>query len=138
MIGLITFFYQAVIVNYGSLAALQILGASATTTGMLTLHQTAIILILPAITGVWVDKQKTNSWKAMALSTGIVALAFILLLFVSPSMSITVFFVCFTITGVAESLRVVSITPATQEILAPSNLSTGTALLTLPIRSLQY
>ena len=129
LVGLIAYFYQAVMVNYGSLASLQILGASATVTGMLTLPRTAIILILPTITGIWVGKKRTNSWKAMALATGIVAVVFMPLIFISPAMSISVFFITFTITGLAESLRAVSVTPAAQEILTPSNLSTGTALV---------
>lgn len=129
IVGLIATFYQAVIVNYGSLASLQILGASAKTTGLLTLPRTAVILILPAITGVWVGKQKTNSWKAMALATGIVVVSLIPLIFVSPTMPIAIFFISFTITGIAESMRAVSITPAAQEILDPANFSTGTALV---------
>lgn len=129
IVGLIAYFYQAVMVNYGSLASLEILGASATTTGMLTLPRTAVILILPALTGVWVGKQKTNSWKAMALATGIVIIAFLPLIFISKTMSIAILFISFTVTGVAESLRAVSITPAAQEILTAENLSTGTALV---------
>ena len=129
LIGLIAYFYQAVMVNYGSLASLQILKESATVTGLLTLPRTAIILILPALTGVWVGKKKTNSWKAMALATGIVVAAFIPLMFISPTMSVAIFFISFTVTGIAESLRAVSITPAAQEILVPANLSTGTALV---------
>lgn len=128
-IGLIAYFYQAVMVNYGSLASLKILGESATITGLLTLPRTAIILIFPAITGVWVGKKRTNSWKAMALATIIVVLSFIPLMFVSPSMSIIIFFISFTVTGFAESFRAVAVTPAAQEILNPSNLSTGTALV---------
>lgn len=129
LIGLSIGYYQAVMVNYGSLASLKILGESATITGLLTLPRTAIVLILPALTGVWVGKRKTNSWKAMAVATGIVILAFIPLIFISPKMSILIFFISFSVTGISESLRAVSITPAAQEILNPTNLSTGTALV---------
>lgn len=129
MVGLSIGYYQAVMVNYGSLASLQVLGESATITGMLTLPRTAIVLILPAFTGVWVGKKKSNSWKAMAIATAIASVAFMPLVFITPSMSIAVFFAAFTITGVAESLRAVSVTPAAQEILIPSNLSSGTALV---------
>lgn len=129
IVGLIAYFYQTVLVDYGALASLRILGASATVTGMLTIPRTLIILVLPTLTGVWVGKKKTNLWKAMALATGIVALSFTPLIFISPSMSIAVFFISFSITGIAESLRAVSITPAAQEILTPENLSTGTSLV---------
>ena len=129
LVGLIAYYYQAVIVNYGSLASLEILNASAKVTGLLTMPRTAIILVLPAISGVWVGKNKSNSWKAMALATGIVFLAFVPLIFVNPAMPIAVFFISFSITGIAESLRAVSVTPAAQSILSPKNLSTGTALV---------
>ena len=129
LVGLSIGYYQAVMVNYGSLAALQVLGASATVTGMLTLPRTAIVLVLPAITGVWVGRQRSNTWKAIAIATAIVALSFIPLMFISEKMSIVIFFIVFTATGISESLRAVSVTPAAQEILTPSNLSSGTALV---------
>lgn len=129
LVGLSIGVYQGVIVHYGSLASLKILGESATITGMLTLPRTLIVLVLPAITGVWVGKKRENSWKAMALATVIVAIAFMPLTFISPNMPVLVLFISFSITGIAESLRAVSVTPAAQETLTPSNLSSGTALV---------
>ncbi|NLY20183.1 MAG: MFS transporter [Tissierellia bacterium] len=129
LIGLIAYYYQAVMTNYGTLASLEILGESATISSMLTMPRMAITLFFPIITGVWVSKKSTNSWKAIALSTIIVAVAFLPLVGISPSMSIMVLFASFTVTGIAEGFRAVSITPAAQELLTPENLSTGTALV---------
>ncbi len=129
IVGLIAYFYQTVLVDYGSLASLEILNESATVTGMLTLPRTAIVLIIPTFLGVWVGKKKSNLWKAMALATLIVAVSFFPLIFISPSMSVAFFFVSFTVTGIAEGFRAVSITPAAQAVLSPENLSTGTSLV---------
>ncbi|MDO5725989.1 MAG: MFS transporter [Tissierellia bacterium] len=129
MLGLAIGYYQVIMINYGSLASLKVLGESATITSFLILPRTAIVLILPAFAGIWVGKDKSNYWKAMAIATMIAAIAFVPLTFISKSMSIMVFFVCFTVTGITESLRAVSVTPAAQEILTPENLSSGTALV---------
>lgn len=129
IVGLIAYFYQTVLVDYGSLASLEILGESATVTGMLTLPRTAIVLVVPTFLGVWVGKHKSNLWKAMALATAIVAASFFPLIFISPTMPVSFFFISFTITGIAEGFRAVSITPAAQAVLSPENLSTGTSLV---------
>lgn len=128
-VGLIAYFYQTVITSYGVISAQKILNASATMSSVLIMPRTIITLILPAFTGVWLSKKKSNSWKAMAFATGIIALVFAPLMFISPSMSVIVLLVSFSLTGIAESFRAVSITPAAQEILSPENLSTGTALV---------
>lgn len=76
IVGLIAYFYQTVLVDYGSLASLEILNESATVTGMLTLPRTAIVLIIPTFLGVWVGKKKSNLWKAMALATAMLEKVF--------------------------------------------------------------
>lgn len=129
IVGLICYFYQTPMMNYGPMAILRVLGGSATVASTLTLPRTILTIILPTLTGIWVGKKKTNSWKAMALGSGIVAVALIPLVFISPSMNVIVFLVAFGITGIAESFRSVSITPAAQETLDPKDISTGTALV---------
>lgn len=129
IIGFAAYYYQTMMFNYGAFGAINIMGTSAGLAGSLTFPRTIVTLILPVIVGTWVGKKATNSWKAIALSTGIVALALLPILNISSSMSVAILFASFTITGIADSFRGVSITPAAQALLKPENLATGTALL---------
>ena len=129
IIGLSCFYYSTIMLTYGSLAAFQIIRSNATTVGLLSMPRTIITMILPAFTGIWVGKHRGNSWKSMALASGLVALAMLPFTMISSSFSIMIFFVLFGVTGIAESFRAVSITPAAQATLTPETLSTGTALL---------
>lgn len=129
IIGLSCYYYNTIMLTYGSLAAFQIVGSSATVVGLLSMPRTIITMILPTFTGIWVGKKKSNSWKAMAIASGLVALVMIPFTMITSTVSIMLFFVSFGLTGIAESFRAVSITPAAQATLKPEELSTGTALI---------
>ena len=129
IIGVTTYFYQVVMTNYGTLAALNIIGVNATVASTLTIPRTIITLVLPTLVGTWIAKKKSNSWLAMAVATGAFALAFFPLIFISPSMSITLFYVAFAITGISESFRAVSTLPAAQETLTVDEIASGTSLV---------
>ena len=86
-------------------------------------------MLLPTLTGVWVGKKAGNSWKAIALGTGIISLGLIPVLSISESTPIMLLYISFAATGIAESFRSVSVTPAAQKLLEPEQLATGTALL---------
>lgn len=49
--------------------------------------------------------------------------------FTTPTTSVLLYFIALTITGVAESYRGVSITPAAQACLKPEDIGIGTALI---------
>ncbi len=129
VIGVTLYFYQVVMTNYGTLAAIDVLGVSATVAGTLTIPRTIITLILPTMAGIWVTKKHSNSWLAMSLASAILIAAFGMLIPISPTMSITMFFIAFSLTGVTESLRAVSTLPAAQKTLSPEQLADGTSLV---------
>lgn len=129
IIGFSAYYYQTMMFNYGALGAINIMGTSAGLAGFLTFPRTIVTLILPVIVGAWVGKKLTNSWKAIAIATGVVAIALLPILKIDSKMSVIVMIASFTVTGIADSFRGVSITPAAQALLKPENLATGTALL---------
>lgn len=129
VLGIALYFYQVVMTNYGTLAAIDIAGVNATVASTLTIPRTILTLILPTIAGTWIAKKRSNSWLAMAIATGSLVVAFVPLIFISPSTPIIMFFIAFTITGVSESFRAVSTVPAAQETLSSDQISNGTSLV---------
>ena len=130
IVGFICYFYFNAMYTYAPLAVMKVLGGSTAISGSLQLPRTIITIILPAIAGVWVGKSATNGWKAMTIATAIVAASFLVLAAAAaPGSSVMIFFVAIAATGIAESFRAVSITPAAQAALERKNLGIGTSLV---------
>lgn len=130
IVGLIAYFYQATMNTYVPLSVQKVLGESTTVSGAVQFPRTILIMILPIFVGTWVTKKSKNSKKAMIMATGLVAVAFIVMGFTTGNTPVTLYFVALALTGVAESFRAVSITPAAQASLDPSELGIGTSLVT--------
>lgn len=128
-VGFICYFYFTAMTVYTPLAIQRVIGGSTTVSGALQMPRTIITIILPVIAGAWVGKKTQNIWKAMVIGTLLVGAPFLVLSFSGPSTSVMVFFVTVAITGVAESFRAVSITPAAQLTLEQKELGVGTALV---------
>ena len=128
-VGFIAYFYQTAMNVYSPISTLQVLKASGTVTGSLQMPRTLITIVLPTIAGAWVGKKASNSWKAMAFSTGLAMIPMLMMGFTTPSTSIILYFVAIAITGIAESFRSVAITPAAQSMLQPSDIGVGTSLV---------
>ena len=130
IVGFICYFYMTAMNTYAPLAIIKVLGGSAATTGSLQLPRTIITILLPTLAGVWVGKKATNAWKAMTVTGLIVAASFLVLaMATSVGTSVLIFFVAIAATGVAESFRAVSITPAAQATLERKDLGVGTSLV---------
>lgn len=130
LVGFICYFYRGAMDVYAPLGAINVMGASTAIAGSLQFPRTIVTMILPAIAGAWVGKKKTNMWKAMAVATALSAFPMLAMGFTTQSASyIIVYFIALTITGVAESYRGVSITPAAQSCLKPEDIGVGTALV---------
>ena len=130
IVGFLAYFYTTAMSSYAPLAVQQVLGASTTVSGTLQMPRTIITMILPTILGVWVGKRKSRNWIAMAVATGVLALAFLALSFVTPSTPVLLFFVSIAATGISDSFRSVSITPSAQMQLRREELGVGTSLVT--------
>ena len=130
IVGVIAYFYQEAMNMYAPLSVQKVLGQSTTVSGALQFPRMILIMILPIFVGTWVTKKRQNSKKAMIMATGLVAAAFIVMGFTTSKTPVAIYFVALALTGVAESFRAVSITPAAQASLDPSELGIGTSLLT--------
>ncbi|WP_024466329.1 MFS transporter [Treponema pedis] len=128
--GVICYFYQNQMNVYAPLAIQSILNKSATLSGALQLPRTIITMILPIIFGAWLGKRKSKYWIAITFAAGIPFIAFFALSFTNSASSVLLFYIIISLTGIAESFRSVSITPAAQATLQPQELGIGTSLIT--------
>lgn len=130
IVGFICYFYQNAMNVYAPIGALQVIGTSTSTAGALQMPRTLITIFLPTIAGAWVGRKASNSWKAMVIGTLLAAIPMAAMGFsTGPDASIMVYFVALAVTGIAESFRSVSITPAAQATLQPQDMGVGTSLV---------
>lgn len=128
-VSFLSYFYNTAMNYYAPLAVLQVLGASTSITGTLQLPRTILTVLLPTACGIWVSKRRQNNWMAMAAAVGLCGVAFLSLSFTERSTPLLLFYVMLALTGISESLRSVSVTPAAQQTLAPQDMGIGTSLL---------
>lgn len=130
IVAFLCYFYQSAMNAYAPVAVQKVLGLSATISGSLQLPRSILTMILPALFGTWVGKSRKNQTAAIAFACGFVVISFLPLGFTTSSTSIVVYFAAIALTGVAESFRSVSVTPAAQNALSSKDLGVGTALVT--------
>lgn len=130
IVAFLCYFYQSAMNAYAPVAVQKVLGLSATISGSLQLPRSILTMILPALFGTWVGKCRKNQTAAIAFACGFVVISFLPLGFTTSSTSIVVYFAAIALTGVAESFRSVSVTPAAQNALSSKDLGVGTALVT--------
>lgn len=130
LVGIIAYFYRDPMNIYAPLAVQEVMKKSTTISGSLQFPRTILTMILPIIVGAWVSKKNNNTKKAMILSTAIVSFSFLFMVFTNSNTPIIIYFVSLSLTGIAESFRAVSITPAAQATLNSSDLGIGTSLIT--------
>ena len=130
LVGAICYFGRGAVDNYAPLGAQQVIQTSAALSGSLQLPKTLLTMILPAIAGVWMAKKKANMWKAMFISTLLFALPLLAMGFtVQAGWYIWVYFIVITISGIAESFRGISFTPAAQSVLKTEDIGIGTSMI---------
>ncbi|MDY5211991.1 MFS transporter [Intestinibacter sp.] len=129
VVGFAGYFYQNAMNVYGPIAAMQVMGKSASITGALQMPRTILTIVVPIIAGTWVGKKTSNMWKAMVLATALAGIPMIVLGFTSTTTPIMLYFVALAVTGIAESFRSVSITPAAQSMLSPEEMGVGTSFV---------
>ena len=130
LVGAICYFGRGAVDNYAPLGAQQVIQTSAAMSGSLQLPKTLLTMILPAICGAWMAKKKTRMWKAMFIATLLFALPLLAMGFtVQAGWYIIVYFVVITISGIAESFRGISFTPAAQSVLKTEDIGIGTSMI---------
>ena len=130
IVSFLCFIHRGAMDVYAPLGAINVMGTSAATAGSLQLPRTIVTIFLPVLAGTWVAKRKENMWIAMAFAAAFAAVPMLAMGFTSQSKRfVIVYFVALAITGIAESFRGVSITPAAQACLKPEDIGVGTALV---------
>lgn len=128
LIGFSCYFYQTAMNVYAPIAALNVLGTSTSVAGSLQFPRTILTIFLPALFGVWAGKSTKNLWKCMIYAGLVVGISMLLLGCTTPDTSILLYYFAITLTGLAESFRSVSVTPAAQMALPPEEIGIGTSL----------
>jgi len=129
LVGFFCYFYRSALDSYAPIAAFNVMGTSLTMAGSLQFPRAFVTMILPVAAGVWVSKKRTNMWKAMAIAAACSAVPLLILGFTSETTSVWLYFAAFALTGIAESFRGVSVTPAAQQCLRPEEMGMGTSLV---------
>ena len=130
LVGAICYFGRGAVDNYAPLGAQEVIKTSVALSGSLQLPKTLITMILPAIAGAWMAKKKANMWKAMFISTLLFAIPLLAMGFtMQAGWYIIVYFVVITISGVGESFRGISFTPAAQSVLKTEDIGIGTSMI---------
>ena len=130
LVGAICYFGRGAVDNYAPLGAQEVIKTSVALSGSLQLPKTVLTMILPAICGAWMAKKKDRMWKAMFIATALFAIPLLAMGFtVQAGWYIWVYFIVITISGIAESFRGISFTPAAQSVLKPEDMGIGTSMI---------
>lgn len=129
LVGFFCFFYRCAMDVYTPIAALNVMGTSLTTAGSMQFPRAVVTMILPVMAGAWVGKKRGNMWKAMVIASALAAIPMYIMGFTKETTSVILYFILFAITGIAESFRGVSVTPAAQACLKTEEIGVGTALV---------
>lgn len=130
LVGAICYFGRGAVDNYAPLGAQEVIKTSVALSGSLQFPKTILTMILPAMAGAWMAKKKTNMWKAMFIATLLFAIPLLAMGFtVQAGWYIWVYFVVITISGIAESFRGISFTPAAQSVLKTEDIGIGTSMI---------
>ena len=130
LVGAICYFGRGAFDNYAPLGAQEVIKTSVALSGSLQLPKTIPTMFVPAIAGVWMAKKKANMWKAMLVATLLFAIPLLAMGFtVQAGWYIWIYFAVITISGIAESFRGISFTPAAQSVLKPEDMGIGTSMI---------
>ena len=130
LVGAICYFGRGAVDNYAPLGAQEVIKTSVALSGSLQLPKTILTMFVPAIAGVWMAKKKANMWKAMFVATLLFAIPLLAMGFtVQAGWYIWIYFAVITISGIAESFRGISFTPAAQSVLKPEDMGIGTSMI---------
>lgn len=129
VVGFASYFYQNAMNVYAPIGAMQVMGTSTSVAGALQMPRTILTIIVPIIAGAWVGKKTSNMWKAMVGATALAGIPMLVMGFTTSNTPVIIYFVALTFTGIAESFRSVSITPAAQSMLEPKDIGVGTSFV---------
>lgn len=121
--------YLTAINAYVPQAIQQLMHQPASISGTVTLPRVIISVVTPGFCGAWVAKKLSNYWKSFAIATTLIAVSTFCLIFIGEHMPVWFVFLILAFTGLADSFRTVSATPAAQMLLKPKDMGIGTSLV---------
>ncbi|MDE5758152.1 MAG: MFS transporter, partial [Allobaculum sp.] len=125
-----TLVYYTIAMNtYLPMAVQNILKASPSISGSLQLPKTIVLVLVPSFIGMWVARNTSNTWKALALGGLSILISCGVLVFTGTHMPIWFIMGMVGLTGFADAFRSVSITPAAQKLLRPQDMGIGTSMI---------
>ena len=133
MLLIITFlsvFYMTAMNSYLPQAMRQITHTEESVIGIFQLPRTIVQLILPSFIGIWLAKGVAKRTAISLSIAGIcIGVCFTFLIWFGVHMPVWFVILCITLTGIADSFRAVSTTPAAQQLLKPADIGIGTSLV---------
>lgn len=130
ILAFLSVFYMIAMNVYVPNGAQQLMKVSVAASGSLQIPRTIISVLLPSFCGIWLAKnQKKHTWIALSIAGACIGLAFSGLVFMGVNMPLWFVMAMLALTGIADSFRTVSITPAAQTLLPPKDLGVGTSLI---------
>ena len=128
-IAFLTFWYLIAMNAYAPLAVQQLMNGSAAESGSLQIPRAIVTILLPGFIGAWVVRRSGRMWKAMAIAAALIFIPFVGMVFIGPNMPIWFVMALLALNGVGDCFRSVSVTPAAQAQLKPSDMGIGTSLM---------
>lgn len=130
LIAFFSVFYQTALNVYVPAGVQDLMHASNAASGSLQIPRTILSVVLPTFCGIWLAKNQTkNTWVSMAITGACILLSFSLLVFMGKNMPLWFVIVMVSFTGIADAFRGVTLTPAAQAELKPSDMGIGTSML---------
>ncbi|MDO5041615.1 MAG: MFS transporter, partial [Peptoniphilus sp.] len=129
LVGFACYFYMNAMNIYAPSAVINAFKQPTSVAGTIQLPRTILTIVLPVFVGTWISKRKKNFWISMLLATILVAIPTFILSRSTMNTSVKFYIAMLSITGIAESFRAVSITPAAQSFLEIKDLGVGTSLV---------
>lgn len=120
--------YQIVMGTYVPVTGQQIMGLSASVTGVFMMPRTVISIVLPAICAALVAKKSSRPRTALILAGALITVAFAVMMTTNENTPLALPFVLLALTGIAESFNGVAAQPATIQLLPAKDIGVGIGL----------
>lgn len=129
MITFLLVWYQSSMRVYIPLAVQNVMGHSAAASGMVSLPRSILNVVFPTFCGAWAAKnQKGRCWQGLFFAGILIAVGNAMLCMVSANSSLLLIYVGLGLTGIAESFKGATQTPALQSAVSREELGSAMSL----------
>ena len=128
IIGMLVSIYQLVMGVYVPVTGQEIMGLSATMTGLFSLPRTILSIILPLVLAAWANKKAGNMRVGLIITGLCCTIPFVAFAFTGENTLVWIPFVLLGITGIAEGFKGVCSSPLVVRQLQPQDIGIGIGL----------